>query len=238
MHYFKIKTQCHLVCCVRTIKLFEDFNNTDLEQMLSLIEKRQYSKNSSIFHEGDLADRFFMVSRGSFKVFKTQPDGREQILYILSKGDVFGEMHLLKSAPYKFSATALEDTQLCTLTKVNFDNLLRQHPELSLKILSQAYDRIDALETLAQTLSSKDVDLRLATLLLKLSDQFGLPQANTIEIPIKLTREEMANWVGLTRETVSRKLSQFQLEGLICFEDNKTVRILDPDGLIKLCNKS
>ncbi len=222
---------CQHKFCAKKVGLFESFDPDDLENLLKLIERLYIPKGDFIFKEGNVSDRLYIVNGGSFKVYRYTKDGKEQILYLLSEGDYFGELNLLKTQVQEFNAIALEDTHLCTIRKDAFDSLLSAYPKLYAKILEHAYERINTLESMIQTLTAKDVDSRIASLLLKLADQFGIQKQGCIEIPLKLTREEMSNLIGLTRETVSRKLSQFQTDGLVEFEDSRTIYITDINAL-------
>lgn len=220
--------------CAKKVSLFEAFSDIDVERVLSLIERFQFSKGDYIFQEGALADRLYIVNKGSFKVFRYTKDGKEQILYMLGDGDFFGDLNLLKAEMLTLNAVALEETHLCTIKKSDFDELLKRYPELYPKILEHAHNRIYELESLIQTLTSKDIDSRIASLLLKLAESFGVQKTTGVEIPLKMTREEMASFIGLTRETVSRKLSLFQLEGYVEFEDNKRILIKSTSDLEKM----
>lgn len=222
---------CQHKFCAKKVGLFESFDSEDFEKLLKLIERLSIPKGDFIFKEGMLSDRLYIVNGGSFKVFRYTTDGKEQILYILTEGDYFGELNLLKTEALEFSAIALEDTYLCTIGKEDFDGLLAAYPSLYGKILEHAFERISTLEATIQTLTAKDVDSRIATLLLNLAEQFGIQKQGHIEIPLKLTREEMANLIGLTRETVSRKLSQFQSDGLIELVDSRTIRLINMPAL-------
>lgn len=217
--------------CAKKVSLFESFSDEDLERVLGLIQRMHFEKGEAIFSEGDVFDRLYIVNGGSFKVYRHTKDGKEQILYVLADGDFIGDLNLLKKDIFTFNAIALEDTHLCTIKKDDFDLLMKTHPELYTRVLEYAHDRITALETLVQTLTAKDVDTRLAALLLKLADSFGIRKPQGIEIQLPLTREEMASFIGLTRETISRRLSAFQAEGYIELYDNKLVLIKDLDAI-------
>lgn len=225
---------CQHKVCAKKVGLFESFNQDDFEKLLKLIERLYIPKGDFIFKEGMLSDRLFIINGGSFKISRYTKDGKEQILYILTEGDYFGELNLLKTEALEFSAIALEDTHLCTIRKADFDGLMSAYPSLYSKILEHAYERIATLENMIQTLTAKDVNSRLATLLLNLAEQFGVQKQGYIEIPLKLTREEMANTIGLTRETVSRKLSQFQNDDLIELVDHRMIHLINLSALEKI----
>lgn len=225
---------CRDALCVKKVSLFESLPQNILSIVANSIEQQHYLKGDTIFSEGDVADRLYIVNGGSLKVFHSSIDGHENIMYVLTEGDYIGDLNLLKKDVFSFNAVALEDTYLCTIEKDTFDKLMKRHPEMTFSILENAYDRITTLENTVQTLTTKDVDAKIAVLLIRLADSFGFQKTEGIEIRLDLTREELASFVGLTRETVSRKLSLFQSEGLIKLEKNRNIMIKRYDMLKKL----
>jgi len=223
--------RCNHRYCAKKVALFSAFSDEDLEKVLVLIKRKRYDKGEIIFNEGDICDQLLIVNGGSLKVFQVSKEGKEQILYVLNEGSFLGDLNLLKKDVYTFSASALEETHLCTIAKDDFDGLMREHPALTAQVMAYAHDRIRDLEKLVQTLTTKDVESRLAALLIRLAESFGIKKENGIEIQLPITREEMANFVGLTRETVSRKLSSLQADGLIELGDNRMLLIKDMAGI-------
>lgn len=224
-------TTCKHKYCARKVSLFESFSEEDLGKVVALIERRHFEKGDIIFSEGDVFDRLYIVNGGSMKVFRDNKEGKEQIIYILSEGDFIGDLSLLKKSVFQFSAVALETTDLCTIKKDDFDFLIKNSEMVNTKVLEYAHDRIESLETLVKTLTTKDVETRIAGMLIMMAERFGIRRQRGIEIQLTLTREEMANFLGLTRETVSRKLSAFQSEGLLELLENKTILIKDYEAL-------
>ncbi len=225
---------CSHKYCAKKVSLFESFSDESLSKVLALIERLEFNKGDVIFNEGDTFDRLYIVNGGSFKIFRHNKEGKEQILYVLGDGEFIGDINLLKKDIFTFSAVALEKTYMCTIKKDDFDALMKQHPDMYHSVLESAYDRIVSLEQLVQTLTVKDVDTKLAALLVRMAESFGIRTKEGIEIQMNLTREEMASFVGLTRETISRKLSRFQTDGLIEIFENKTILIKDYDALVDL----
>jgi len=225
---------CSHKYCARKVSLFEGFSDEMLSRVTALIKRVQLQKGDAIFTEGDPFNKLYIVNGGSIKIFRYNKVGKEQILYILSEGEFIGDINLLKSDTFNFSATALETTHICTISKEDFDALMTDYPELVQAVLESAFDRITSLEQLVQTLTMKDIDTRLAKLLVRLAEDFGVRTRKGIEIPLKLTREEMAGYIGLTRETISRKLSSFQSDGFIELLDNNRVLITDYQNLIDM----
>jgi len=220
--------------CAKKVYIFSNLTDTQMEKIASLIRREKYHKGDTLFSPGDPADRLYIVNQGSIKVYTLTRDGREQILYILHNGDFLGDLNLFKKGVTEYYGTALEDSNICTLHKSDFNDILHENPEITAKVLEYAYDRITELEKLAQTLTTKDVDTRLATLLISLSKNFGIRTKQGIEITFPLSREDMASYLGLTRETVSRRLGYFQDLRVIEMTGTRKILIRDIDALKEL----
>lgn len=225
---------CNHKYCAKKVSLFSSLNDKELNELTNLISKKSYNKGELLFSEGEIFDKLFIINNGSIKVYKYTKEGKEQILYILKEGEFLGDLNLLKKDIFQFSATTLESTEMCIIHKNDFDTLIKTNPEISIKVLEYAHDRITSLEKLVQTLTTKDVEVRLASLLINLSQTFGNKTTNGIEINLPLTREDMANFIGVSRETISRKLSYFQSEDIIETFENKLIIIKDISSLREL----
>ncbi|WP_425446266.1 Crp/Fnr family transcriptional regulator [Dethiothermospora halolimnae] len=217
--------------CATKVSIFSALEKEQLSEVTNLIVRRTYKKGQIICFEGDISDKLYVINKGKIKIFKYTKEGKEQILYILSEGDFIGDLSLLKEEELKFNAEALEDVNMCILTKRDFDNILKSNPEIALKILEVVHDRIVKLENLIQSLSTKDIEARIASLLISFIKDFGVNKKDRLELNIPLSREDMANYIGVTRETISRKLSNLQSEGIIELVGNKRIIIKDIEGL-------
>lgn len=214
---------CSEQYCLKKVPIFSALSSEEMGKIANYITHKSYKKGDIIFNEGAVCDSLFVVNRGSLKVYTYTREGKEQILYLLTSGDFLGDMNLLKKEVFNFSAAALEDTYLCILSKEDFNKVMSEHPDISSKILEYSYNRIKSLESLVKTLTTKDIDARLASLLINLTKSFGVPTSEGIEISFYMGREDMANLLGVTRETVSRRLSYLQSENLIKVGSNKIV---------------
>ncbi len=111
------------------------------------------------------------------------------------------------------------------------DEILLKNPDISLKILKEVTRRLAETETLAQNLATNDADIRIANMILDFGEKYGVNKEQYIEIKLPINREEMANYVGVTRETISRKLSKFEDLDIIKLVGNKVIIIKDEDAL-------
>jgi CRP/FNR family transcriptional regulator, anaerobic regulatory protein len=216
---------CQNKYCASKVSLFQHLDELGLERITKLIGNRVIRKGETAFREGDSLSSLYIVNRGSIKAYTYTREGREQILYILAEGDFLGELSLLKEDIFEFNVTALEDTTMCVLAQADFRTVLAESPEIRDQIMAHAFDRIKSLEKLVQVLTNKDVDVRIAVLLVNMAEGFGIEGKEGIVISMPLSREDMAAYLGLTRETVSRRLSALQTEGILRLDGNRRVII-------------
>lgn len=217
--------------CAKKVTIFSELNNQLLGEIVDNIERKHYSKGDLVFNIGETSDRLYIVNSGRIKVFNYTREGKEQILYILNEGDFFGELSLLKKSSFEFNATALEDTSLCTVSKQHFDSIIKKNPDITLKILEALHDRLIKLEMLIQNLSTKDIEVRIAAMLIGFLKESGKEAVDGVVLNLPLNREEMGSFIGTTRETISRKLGGMQDEGILEFEGNKKIIIKDISAL-------
>jgi CRP/FNR family transcriptional regulator len=220
--------------CVQKVPIFAMLSEEEMTTITLLIKRRRFKKGQIIFYEGDLADKFYILNSGKLKIYKTTREGKEQILYILKEGDFIGDLNLLKKGQFEFNAEAIEEVGVCTLAKDDFDNILRTNPEICIRILETLHDRLISLENLVQTLSTKDVEARIAGLLVSFIDSFGTEEKGQILLDLPLSREDMANFIGVTRETMSRKLTSLQEQKIIELIENRKILIRKLDTLKSL----
>ncbi|WP_340008257.1 Crp/Fnr family transcriptional regulator [Paenibacillus sp. FSL K6-0276] len=218
--------------CTRKVPIFAALSDDDLSRISAMIKHRKFTKGQPLILEGAPSDTLYIIQRGHVKLSKTTPEGKEQILHILMNGDFFGELSIFNSDELSnFSAYALKDTNICMLTRTDMEQLMTENPDISLRLLKSVTKRLAHTENLAQSLATKDPEIRIAYMIMELSDKYGKQRGAHIHIDLPLSREELASYVGVTRETISRKFSRFEDSGLIELIGNKQMLIIDPAGL-------
>lgn len=225
--------KCRKKFCASKVPMFQNLDCDEIEEIVSKIIHKEYSKGDVIFTEGDTADTLYFVNMGKIKLYKYNKEGKEQILHMMCEGDFFGELDLLKTSEYKFNSRAIESCKVCTLSKQEMKNIILKNPEIAIKLLESAGERLAEAENLAQNLSTNDVDSRMAYLLLSFIEKFGArdEKSENVMIKIPFSREDMANYIGVTRETISRKLKKFEDEKLINMIGPKIIIVTDEEGL-------
>jgi len=223
--------RCKNELCARKVPIFSNLNNEDLLEVVNMTGHNSYKKGENIFLEDDEAHTLYLINEGKIKLYKYTKDGKQQILHILSDGDFFGELNLFKGSKYSFNAEAIAPTKICTLTKEKMKEIILERPEIGIKILEVVGDRLSKVESLAQHLATNDIESRLAYLLIDMMESDGVKRNNGVEINMTISREDMSNYTGVARETISRKLKKFEEEGLIELVGTKKIIILREDIL-------
>ncbi len=220
--------------CIRNVPLLASLNQDEIDKISEGVVFTEYKKGEYIFRSGDKADRLYIVVSGKMKISNYLSDGREQILYIYSAGDFVGAFNLLKEDEFKYNAEALEDTTISTLSKNKFNEIILKNPEITLKILEKSYERIRDVEGLVVRLSAANTNAKVAGLLLELMEDFGSKESSNTVLELTINREEMGNYAGIARETMTRKLNHFKELGYIDFIGNKKIIIKEENKLREL----
>lgn len=218
---------CGKPLCFNNIPLLSSLSPEETDQISAGVSSKIFEKGELIFRQGERSNRLYIVCSGQAKVYRISSEGKEQILYLLSGGDFIGAFNLLKEDEFAFSAEALETTHVSMLEKTFFDQIVLSNPQITLKIFEKAYERINKAENLVARLSSGNPGTKVLRLLRDLASDFGTPTPEGILLELNMSREEMANYAGIARETMSRKLQFYQDAGLIKLLGNKKIIIYD-----------
>lgn len=218
---------CKDKLCVHKVPIFSTLDQAEMNKIRALIHHKEFKKGDTLMFEGDTIDSIVIINEGSVKAYKNTADGREQILYVFSAGDFFGEQNLFGNHVATYTVEALERVKTCNLSRQNFQELLYAYPVLSVKIINELGARIARLENAIQSIGVRNVDNRIAWILLEFSQKYGVDDDMGKIIHLPFSREGIANYLGIARETVSRKFSQLENEGLIRSLNNREILIPD-----------
>jgi CRP/FNR family cyclic AMP-dependent transcriptional regulator len=215
---------------LRDFPFFEHLDDEHLAEISKLCSMRIYMKGESIFFEGDEGDELYLVLAGVVQIYQDN-HSRDVIFSIFREGDFFGEMALLQNERVRSaSARTIEKSTLCILKKRDFIPLLKNKPEILIGILETTLDRLRDANKLITDLTILDVRTRIIRMLLRLTEQHGVPTAEGVLIDLKLTHQHMADMTGTARETVTKSLLELQNEQLIRI-DQKKILVCNMDSL-------
>lgn len=220
-------------CVIITDSIFRNLKKEELVQLNFEKGCNFHKKGNIIYHEGSHVNGFYCVNKGIIKLYKTGLEGREQIIYFASKGDIIGYRSLLSGELACHSAKVLEDTVLCFIPGEILFNLLRVNTEFSIELIQLICRELGEANTFITDIAQKTVKERLAEVLFILKDTFGVDNQSVLQI--SLTREELANIVGTATESVIRLLGEFKDERLIELS-GRHIKLLDEKKLKKIAN--
>ncbi|PIQ27303.1 Crp/Fnr family transcriptional regulator [bacterium (Candidatus Blackallbacteria) CG17_big_fil_post_rev_8_21_14_2_50_48_46] len=201
--------------------LFNNLSREELNQLAQIARERKFDRGQVIFYEGDLGGSLYIIVTGSVKIVIMSDDGREHILGLLHEGDFFGEVSLIDGEPRSATAIALENVNVVMISRDDFIRLLRENPEMSLKIMVTLCERLRKTDKHVESLAFLSAPGRVAQVLLNLAETHASGQDKNITVSHKITRQEFASLAGTSRETLTRVLMDFQDDGLIKLEKNK-----------------
>lgn len=203
--------------------LFGNLSEEELQQLSQIARERRFDRNQVIFYEGDLGGSLYLIASGTVKIVMMADDGREHILGLLHEGDFFGEVSLIDGEPRSATAIAQDKVNIVMIARDDFVRLLRENPEMSLKIMVVLCQRLRKTDKHVESLAFLSAPGRVAQVLLNWAEQHAPDVEQAINIPHKMTRQEFASIAGTSRETLTRVLMDFQDERLIELGKNNII---------------
>lgn len=206
------------------IPLLNILSGQDRQRVLHELTEARYGKGEFIFREGDPTEYFHIVKEGTVKCVKSNPDGKECTLKMLMPGDLFCcDAAAFDGARHPGTAQPMGDVSILRMSKKAYFEMLRRSPDAALEVIKYLGNRLNEAQEKAKVLALERADQRLAALLIELASRNGIKDPQGIRLPMRLTREDMANMVGTTTETVIRIMSRFKQDDLVTGTANRLV---------------
>jgi CRP/FNR family transcriptional regulator len=198
------------------IPLLNILSGQDRDQVLRELTETRYAKGQYIFREGDPTEYFHIVKEGSVKCVKSTPGGKECTLKVLMPGDLFCcDAAAFDGAYHPGTAQPMGNVSVLRMSKKAYFDMLRRSPDAALEVIKYLGNRLNEAQEKAKVLALDRADQRLASLLINLAERSGIPEANGIRLAVRLTRQDMANMVGVTTETAIRIMARFKKDRLV-----------------------
>ena len=206
---------------LQSVPIFSDLSPSDLKTIADRMIQRTYTKGQMILLEDDLGQTFFVIGGGSVKITRLSDDGREVILAMLGESDFFGEMSLLDGAGRSANVVSLEASEVLTLARNDFLEILHEYPKISISLLEELTQRIRKSDQQIESLSLSDVEQRIGITLIRLAEELGTIKQGNVKINNLPYQQDVANMAGTSRETVSRTYKLLEEKGLLTREGRK-----------------
>jgi CRP-like cAMP-binding protein len=196
--------------------VFRNLNDQDLDLLQQKKSQRNYERGEAFSIKGQPTDEIYCLGLGSAKVtLLDENTGRQSLVRLAAPSDLLGYRCIFSAPSFRGTATALTTSTACKVPKSFVFDLIEREPKFSFEMLARMGREVAAAEYHLHSFCQKNVRERLAEALLILKDKFGVETPAGWKINTRLTRSELSNWVGASRETVIRELTAFTQESLV-----------------------
>lgn len=215
-------------CIVKELNSLNKLRTDELRQITDQKKPLSFKKGEAIFEEGAKLKGIFCLRNGKCKVTKLAPNGNEQIVRFIKKGEMIGHRSIISDTSAHLTVIALEDMDACFIPKSIINKSFSENKNFTYDITRSICTDLDNANLSIANLAQKTVKERLADSLLFFLKTFGVDNDGFLNI--KLSREEIANSVGTATESSIRILSSFKKEGIIEVKA-KRIKIIDKEKL-------
>lgn len=218
-------------CPVRSLSVCAALEPEELQRLAAILVTVKVEAGQTLFSEGNTADTLFNVTCGTMKLYKLLPDGRRQITGFLLPGDFLG---LSINDTYAYSAESVTPATLCRFPRRRLEGLLEDYPKMQRRLFAMASSELAAAQDQMLLLGRKNAKERIASFLLMLSERARRRGYKDNPVSVPMSRSDIADYLGLTTETVSRTFTQLKTSRAISLLEGGKVRINDLDNLSEL----
>lgn len=215
--------------CVEVVPIFAGLTSAQQVEVARFARPLTLTAGEAVFRAGEASPRLFVVHEGQVKISRVSAAGRETILRVLGPGGVAGEVSFVTGTAPENDAVALVPSRMCVFEHRDLAVLVGRFPEIGVGMLRALGSKLAAVERMVTSLTSADVGARIAAYLLDCPARWDASGRPTVALP--LAKKDVAKLLGTTPETLSRRLAEFERDGLIRLLPGRDVVILDAAGL-------
>ncbi|XWN33159.1 MAG: Crp/Fnr family transcriptional regulator [Devosia sp.] len=221
-------------CAIRHRGLCEVLTPVEIDALNRIAQRRKLRPGEVFLVEGEDAVSFANITSGVAKLVRSLEDGREQIVGLLFPSDFMGRVFQKGSAaaPMPYTVQAASELSLCAFPSGPFEAILSEHPKLEHKLLERTLSELDAARDWMLLLGRKTAPERVATFLHHIATRCAEAGGDPTEgFDLPLTRADMADFIGLTIETVSRQITKLRKDGVIVLAGSRRIATVDMERL-------
>ncbi|HEY0834677.1 MAG TPA: cyclic nucleotide-binding domain-containing protein [Azospirillum sp.] len=215
-------------CPVRSLTVCAALEPEELRRLADIVQTVRIESSQTLFGEGDAADALYNVTSGTVKLYKLLPDGRRQITGFLVTGDFLG---LAVNDHYAYTAETVTTCALCRFPRRKVEALLDEFPKMQRRLFSMAANELAAAQDQMLLLGRKTAKEKICSFLLMLSQRAARRGHKENPVHVPMSRADIADYLGLTTETVSRTFTQLKTAGAISLQEGNKILIADMDGI-------
>lgn len=210
--------------CLAAVPIFQGLSKAERLEVAGVTEAKTFKKGEHIYLAGDRDAALYVLHKGRVKLYRLSASGREQVLRVLGPGEFFGELSLFSNEIHADSAQTLGEVTMCVLEGAPMKELMTRTPVIALKVMDSLSRRLEKADSLLEAVTLSSVGQRLAAMLLELSNG-----KKTLTLP--MSKGDLASQLGMSQETLSRKLTAMAEEGLLELEGQRKIVIVDREAL-------
>lgn len=210
--------------CIELVPIFSNLTKEEMLEIASITTEKIVDKGEMIYMAGERLDKLYVIHKGKVKIARLGISGKEQVIRILGTGEFFGELSLFSPTPMTDFGETLEKVTMCMIDGSRLKDLMIRFPSIAFKVMEELSSRLERVENLVEDISLNTVEKRIANILIRLAN-------NKDEVILKMSKKDLASHLGMSQETLSRKLSSFQDAGLIKLVGHRRIILLDLDRL-------
>ncbi|PLR99703.1 Crp/Fnr family transcriptional regulator [Bacillus sp. T33-2] len=212
--------------------LFRGLNEQEIAKIIDISISREWKRGSHVFLQGDPLENVYFINDGKIKIYKSDISGREQIVAILKKGEMFPHVGFFRKGGYPAFAEVLDASTLVVVPISQFEKVLIENPDLSIKVFKVLGEKIVDLQERLEAQILNNTYEQIIKLLIRLTNMHGEKLADgSFRLRAEFTNKDLASMIGTTRETVSRTLTKMKKDELIGTDENGDM-ILDTEVLL------
>ncbi len=210
--------------CIEVVPIFSNLSREEMIEVANITSEKTFEKGEMIYMSGDRGDKLYVIHSGEVKISRISDTGKEQVIRVLESGEFMGELSLFSSSSLKDNAEALSKTVMCVIHADSLKDLMSKYPGISIKIVEELSNRLENVEALIENISIHGVDRRVSDILLDLADEKG-------QVNLNMSRRDLASHIGMSQETLSRKLRSFEEKGWIKLIGHRKIIIVEKSSL-------
>lgn len=210
--------------CIKSVPIFSSLTDEEMLEIAHITKAKTFEKGEMVYTAGDKGGTLFVLHTGKVKITRISGGGKEQVIRVIGPGEFMGELSLLSSLPLTDNAQVLETSTMCIIEGTRLKELMAKYSSIAFKIMDELSRRLEKTENLLESVNLYTVEQRLALALLDMSDEKN-------EIVLGMTKGDFASQLGMSQETLSRKLAAFQDEGLIELVGQRKIKLRNRMGL-------
>ncbi|WP_181563054.1 Crp/Fnr family transcriptional regulator [Campylobacter hyointestinalis] len=211
---------------IKQIPFFTDLNEEEIKKLENISVLKSYKRDEFLFMEGEEAKWFNVLLKGTIKIYKTTPKGKEIFLHTITPISLVAELVNFENIPYPASGIFLSDSEVLRINYHKFETEFLQNPKICFKLLKSMASKLRIMNNVLQNELTLKSDAKVAKFIVENHELFST-----------LKHVQIASILNITPETFSRIIAQFKQQNLIKFDDNLNLIFKDNEKLISIFNQ-